>query len=380
MKELAASIDTALILMGIFGVVFAIAGVITTPFLLRVVLNTPEKLLPYSITYFRIYCIGLVFQFIYNGIAFVLRGMGDSRATLYFLIISTVLNVVLTTVFVIVFRWSVAGSAIATVIAQVVCAGISYAYLRKRFRLERNSRHFDGSICRHILRLGIPSAIQQTILSLGGSAMQRLVNGFGESAIAAYAAALRINMLMSVPIFGFQAGLASFTGQNIGAGRVDRVKRGLRGTLIMGLSLSVALCLVTYFFAPGFVRMFALDGDALLLGIKQVRFFSYVFCVFTSYCIVGGVLQGSGDVILQTVATMSALTIRVALGYIGVAVGFFGYNAAWVTNPIGWVAAMAITFTRYFSGKWKTKAVATRSPGDEEGSPAPAVVCAEQEV
>jgi putative MATE family efflux protein len=379
MNELSASIDTALILMGIFGVCFAVIGFVTTPFLLRVLLNTPAKILPYSILYFRIYCIGLVFQFIYNGIAFILRGMGDSKATLYFLLISSFLNAILAVVFVIVFHWGVAGTAIATVIAQVVCAGVSYAYLRRRFRYEADSKHFDSKICRHILRIGIPSAIQQTILSLGGSAMQRLVNGFGESAIAAYAAALRINMLMSVPIFGFQAGLANFTGQNIGAGRYDRVKRGLRVTLIMSLSLSVILCLVTYFFAPAVVKMFALDGEALALGIRQVRFFALVFCTFTTYCVVGGVLQGSGDVVFQTVATMSALTIRVALGYIGVAVGFFGYNAAWVTNPVGWVAALVIILLRYFSGKWRTKVVATRSPEEAGGAEAPVQVCAEVE-
>ena len=379
MKELAASIDTALILMGIFGVCFAVIGFVTTPFLLRVLLNTPASILPYSIVYFRIYCIGLVFQFIYNGIAFVLRGMGDSKATLYFLLISTVLNGVLSVLFVIGFGWGVAGTGIATVIAQIVCAGVSYFYLRRRFRFEAGSKHFDGAICRHILRLGIPSAIQQTILSLGGSAMQRLVNGFGESAISAYTASLRITMLMSVPIFGFQAGLASFTGQNIGAGRSDRVRNGLRVTLIMALSVSVLASLATYIFAPDFIKMFALDGEALALGVRQMRFFALVFCGFTSYCIVGGVLQGSGDVVVQTFATMSALIIRVALGYIGVAVGFFGYNAAWVTNPIGWVAAMAIIFTRYFTGKWKTKAIATRSPETDGEAEASVKLCVDTE-
>jgi putative MATE family efflux protein len=357
MNELSAAIDTALILLGIFGVCFAAIGFIATPFLLRVVLDVPERILPYSILYFRIYCIGLIFQFIYNGIAFALRGMGDSKATLYFLIISSVLNGILAVLFVIAFHWGVAGTAIATVIAQTVCAGVSYVYLRKRFKFEETGRHFDWKICRHILRFGIPSAIQQTIVSFGGAAMQRLVNGFGEAAIAAYAGALRINMLMSVPIFGFQAGLASFTGQNIGAGRIDRVRRGMRDTLIMALSLSVILCALTYFFAPSVVTMFALTGDALTLCAEQIRFFAIVFCMFTYYGIIGAVLQGSGDVVIQSVATLSALAIRVAVGYIGVHVGWFGYEAAWVTNPMGWVAAIAITTIRYASGRWKNKAI-----------------------
>ncbi|SHI11222.1 putative efflux protein, MATE family [Sporobacter termitidis DSM 10068] len=375
MKELSAAVDTSLILMSIFGICFAVVGYITTPFLLRVVLDTPENILPYSILYFRIYCIGLVFQFIYNGIAFVLRGMGDSKATLYFLLISTVLNALLAVLFVIAFHWGVAGTAVATVIAQVVCAGVSYIYLKKRFKFEGSGRHFDSKMCRHILRFGIPSAIQQTIVSLGGTAMQRLVNGFGEAAIAAYAASLRINMLMSVPIFGFQAGLASFTGQNIGAGRIDRVKRGFHATLVMGLILSVILCALTYFFAPGVVKAFALTGDALALGVEQTQFFAIVFCAFSYYAIIGGVLQGAGDVVLQSVATLSALIIRVVLGYVGVHFGFMGYEAAWITNPMGWVASIAITTIRYASGKWKTKAVA--SLGSDAGDAAALKACAE---
>jgi putative MATE family efflux protein len=366
MKELSAAVNTAVILMAAVGVLFALIGVIATPFLLRVLLNTPESILPYSVLFFRIYCIGLVFQFVYNGISFILRGMGDSKATLYFLIISSILNAGLAVLFVIAFQWGVAGTAIATVIAQGVCVTVSYLYLRKRFKFEADEKRFDPVICKHILRFGIPSAIQQTILSLGGSAMQRLVNGFNDdAAIAAYGASLRTNMLMSVPIFGFQAGLASFTGQNIGAGRFDRVKRGFRATLVMAMVLSILACLASYLFAPEFVRLFGLSDDAMAYGVEQVRFFAMVFCAFTYYMIVGGVLQGAGDVTVQSIATLSALVIRVALGYIGVAVGFFGYNAAWVTNPIGWIAAIVITTLRYASGKWKTKALV--SAGAESG-------------
>lgn len=356
-RELSAAIDTAIILMGIFGLVLTAAGYLLTPFLLKTVLATPDRILPYALLYFRIYCFGLFFQFVYNGIAFVLRGMGDSKATLYFLIISTVLNGLLALLFVMVFHWGVAGTAIATVIAQIVCAGTSYAYLKKRYKFESNGRHFDIGMCRQILKFGIPSAIQQTIVSLGNTALQRLVNGFGETCIAAYAAGNRINMLMFVPIVGFQSGLASFTGQNIGAGKLDRVRRGFRATLIMAMAVSITVCALIYIFAPSVVAMFNLQGEALALGIKQIRFFALVFCAFTYYMILGGVLQGSGDVVVQSVATMSALVIRVVTAYLAVHIGLLGYNAAWVTNPIGWIAAILITTIRYASGRWKEKAV-----------------------
>jgi putative MATE family efflux protein len=374
-QDLSAAIDTSIILMGAVGLVLTAVGYILTPFLLKSVLATPDRIMPYAVLYFRIYCFGLFFQFIYNGTAYALRGMGDSKATLYFLIISTVLNGLLAVLFVIVFHWGVAGTAIATVIAQVVCAVVSYIYLKKRYKFENSGRHFDFKMCRHILRMGIPSAIQQTIVSLGNTALQRLVNGFGETCIAAYAAGNRINMLMFVPIVGFQNGLASFTGQNIGAGKLDRVKKGFRVTLLMAMGVSVAVCAVVYIFAPAVVTMFGLQQDSLALGVEQVRFFTLVFCAFTYYMILGGVLQGSGDVVVQSIATLSALLIRVVSAYVFVHIGLLGYNAAWVTNPIGWVAAILITTIRYLSGRWKEKAVVRQEPAADSSGAAP--VCAE---
>jgi putative MATE family efflux protein len=283
--------------------------------------------------------------------------MGDSKATLYFLIITTVLNVILDLVFVVLFHWGVAGTAVATVISQLVCVSLSILYLRKRYKFESTGVVFDPSLCKKILKLGVPTAIQQTIVSLGNTALQRLVNGFSETSIAAYAAGNRINMLMFVPIFGFQSGLATFTGQNIGAGKLDRVRRGFRVTLVMAMAVSIAACVILYAFAPTVVKMFSLQGEALQYGVEQVRFFALVFCAFTYYMILGAVLQGAGDVVLQSAATLSALLIRVITAYIAVSIGLLSYNAAWVTNPIGWIAAILITTIRYKSGKWKQKVI-----------------------
>jgi putative MATE family efflux protein len=363
--ELSAAINTTIILMSAFGIFMSAAGFIITPFLLKTILAVPDTILPYAVTYFRIYCLGLAFQFVYNGIAYALRGMGDSKASLYFLLITTVLNTLLDLLFVLAFHWGVAGTAVATVLSQIVCAGISYIYLRKRYTFENTGKYFDAGICRQILRLGIPSAVQQTIVALGNTALQRLVNSFGDACIAAYAAGSRINMLMFVPIIGFQSGLSSFTGQNIGAGKLDRVKRGFHATLLMAMGVSIAACVFIYIFAPSVLAMFNLQGESLALGVEQVRFFALVFCAFTYYMILGGVLQGSGDVIIQSVATLSALLLRVVTAYIAVHIGLLGYNAAWVTNPIGWAAAILITTLRYLSGRWKNKAL-VRPAGSPE--------------
>ncbi len=374
-KELNAAIDTSIILMGAVGLVISIMGVVTTPFLLKVVLNTPDEILPYGILYFRIYSIGLVFQFIYNGIAFVLRGMGDSKASLFFLLITSVLNALLAVLFVIVFHWGVAGTAIATVIAQAVCAAISYIYLKKRFAYENDGKHFDKTACRHILRFGIPSVIQQLIMSIGSGAMQRLVNGFGEASISAFTAASRINMLLFSPIFGFQAGLATFTGQNIGAGRLARVKRGFCATMLMTIGLTVVVIFTLFIFAPTFIKMFGLEGEALKRGVEMLRFYSYFFVAFSFQMVISGVLQGAGDIAIQSVATLSSLVIRISVGYLGVQFGILGYNAIWVSDVISWSALITIVVIRYLSGKWKTKSIISL-PQEED---APASICADSE-
>ncbi|MDR1217064.1 MAG: MATE family efflux transporter, partial [Oscillospiraceae bacterium] len=240
--ELAVAVDTSLVLLTLLGAVVSVIGYAVSPLLLDTVLAVPDTIRGHALTYIRIYCLGLVFQFVYNCISFILRGVGDSKATLIFLLITACLNVVLDLAFVIVFHWDVAGVAWATLISQAVCMVISYIYLRRRFPFVAGGRHFDGKLCRTILKIGVPTAVQQSIVSFGNIAMQRLVNGFGEDSIAAFSAGVRINNFMFVPISGFQSGLANFTGQNIGADRLDRVKKGYRVTLFMAVSVTLVVC------------------------------------------------------------------------------------------------------------------------------------------
>jgi Na+-driven multidrug efflux pump len=188
--------------------------------------------------------------------------------------------------------------------------------------------------------------------------------------MAAFSAGIRINNFMFVPINGFQSGLANFTGQNIGADRLDRVKRGYRATLLMTVSVSLVVCALLFIFAKQTVSFFGLTGRPLELGVEQVRFVAPCFIIFAVYMTLGGVLQGAGDTVLQSIATLTALAVRVVVGYVGVALGFLGYSAAWMTLPIGWAFALVITNVRYFTGGWKKKAVVKPTPdggGGETG-------------
>jgi len=377
-EKLIVAIDTSIILLAGVGVAIMIIGWFITPWLLGTVLGIESDTDVYSLalTYLRIYCIGLPFQFVYNSIAACLRGVGDSFSILIFLLISSFINVGLDMWFVISFDWGVMGAAVATVISQVICVCVSYYYLRRKFPLVKGGRHFDKGLCKTVVKIGLPTALQQCVVSAGNVAMMRLVNYFSpqipgttlkETAVSdAFTAANRIDMFAFVPVMGFQNALASFSGQNLAANKQDRVKKGLYNTVGLGLGVMVVILVLMYVLASPLVSLFGLEGRALEIGIEQVRYYAKVYWIFAAYMIFAGVLQGAGDTILQSAATLSALTIRVVLAYVGVFVfSWFGYEATWSTLAYGWVVAFLITVIRYYTGGWKKKVVVHRKPQQE---------------
>ena len=359
--ELPVCIDTSMILLGLVGLMLTVLSLLFAPVLLRTVLGVPNNIIPFALTYFRIYALGFFFQFIYNAVAAVLRSLGDSKAVLMFLVVASVLNTVLDLIFVVVFHWSVAGAAIATIIAQAACASVAYVYMRKRFPYIKSGKHWNRGISITMTKLGLPVALTQCLVAIGQGSLQRLVNGFDDTVpgvIAAYGAGMRLDAFVYAPTQGFQSGIASFMGQNIGAGKLDRVKRGLLVTHVMSLSITIVMCVFLYAFAGPIVALFGLTGGALLIGIEQVRFLSMFFWSFSFFATFSGMLQGAGDTIIVSVMSLSSLAIRIVTAYASVSFGLLGYNAAWVTFPIGWSLAAIIAATRYLTGGWKKKAVA----------------------
>lgn len=364
-KDLPLVVDTALILSGLAGIIVSVLGIAFARFLLGTVLNVPDDLLDNAATYFQIYCMAMLFTFLYNAIAAILRGLGDSKATLYFLLISTILNVILDLLFVAVFHWGVMGAAVATSIAQTICATVSYIYLRRHIKMNEG-KHFDKEASIVILRLGIPAAIQQSIVSFGHMAMQRLINGFGQASIAAYTAGNRIDNFMFAPIMCVSTAMSNFTGQNMGAGKLDRIKRGLRFTILASLTIAIVISVLLNIFATPVISLFSLSGESLARGVQQVKFVTLFFWGFSIYMAITGLLQGSGDVVAQSIISFSTIGTRVVLGYIGVALNILGYEAAWVTMPIGWIVALVLAILRYSRGKWKQKAVAGSLANSEQ--------------
>lgn len=369
MEDLRRAAATSLILMGAIGLFLSVVGGGVSRWLMGAVLQVPDHLLADASAYFSIYCFGLVFQFVYNGVAALLRSIGDSKATLYFLAISAVANILLDLLFVIAFDWGVVGVGIATLIAQALSAVTSLVYMGAKhalFRFDRREFRFHRDMGAVALRLGVPATLQQCVVSFGNIAVQRLVNFFGQTVMAAFTSGVRLNQFIMIPIFGFNVGISTFTGQNVGAGRLDRVAVARRQTLCMTALVCLFLSVGSYLLAAPLVGLFGLEGASLELGVRCLRDTAPFFVIFALQQASLGLLQGAGDVRFTAVTTLVNLIVRVAASYalaLGTALTFRGL---WLGMPFGWTVALTFALVRYYSGAWKTKSLVHRPPPSGE--------------
>jgi len=361
MDELKNAVSTALILLNSIGAVLSVVGFVSARWLFTGLLRvTSSEILELAVDYFSIYALGIVLQFAYNTIAAMLRAVGDSRATLIFLGISGVVNLILDLIFVINFKWGVTGAAIATVISQAASMVVSAIYMFAKypmFRFKKGEFVFDAEKCRLCLKLGIPTTLQQCVVSFGNVLIQRLVNSFGQVTMAAFTVGNRIENYVFIPIMGFSIGVSNFTGQNMGAGRIDRIKRGWRSAVTMSFCVCVILTGLSYIFAEPMSALFGVEGETLAQSVEYVRFVCFFFLIFSIYMQTTGLLQGSGDVIYSTLCTFSSLIIRVATSYTMAYVFDMGYSSAWKAVPVGWSVSVILVLARYFRGTWQTKGI-----------------------
>lgn len=364
-EDMRRSTTTAILFVLALGLLMSIIGVVFAHPILKHFLGVPEEngVLDMAVTYFQFYAIGLFFQFGYNIFASILRSIGDSRATLYFLLVSSVLNIGLDILFVAAFNWGVGGAAIATSISQLGSCVAGFLYMTKKyemFRFKLSEFRFHGDKCRLILNVGIPAALQQCVVSCGHILVQRLINSYGGDMIAALTASQRIEQYILVPILSFQSGMSMYTGQNIGAGEVGRVKSGLRQTMVLSFLTCLVLSSLTMIFTPKLVSIFGVTGQAYAYGCEYLRSIAPCFLIFSVYMIVLGMLQGSGDVRVAMVCTFIALGVRVAASYGLALLTPMSYRALWWAMAIGWGVAAVVAFARYFSGRWQSKSLVQR--------------------
>lgn len=282
---------------------------------------------------------------------------GKSRIPLYFLIFSSIFNVILDIIMVTKMDMGVAGVAWATLIAQGISAVLSFGVLLKNLKgLEGKQKTlFDKMELAEMTRIAIPSILQQSTVSIGMMLVQSVVNGFGSEALAGFSAAMRIESICVVPMSAIGNAVSSFTAQNIGAERKDRVVMGLHAASKMVIVCSVVICFFLEVFSHSMIMLFlGNEGTqiALFTGIGYLTFMGWFFCFIGFKMAVDGLLRGAGDMKMFTVANLVNLGIRVIIAV--TCAPRFGIAMVWYAVPVGWFANWVISYAEYRTGKWKT--------------------------
>ncbi len=352
------AIDTATIFLFFGSILLSVLGLLFID-QVWVLLDLPDNLIEGATVYFNVYAIGLVFMFGYNGIGAVLRGLGDSKTPLYFLVLATILNIGLDLLFVLVFNWGIAGVAIATVVSQAVAFGLCVVYLNRYHKLIRVSHKglvFDREIFWKSVKIGLPPGIQHTAVATGMLALLKIVNNFGTITLAGYSIAGRIDSFAALPAMSFSAALSVFVGQNIGAKRPERIKQGFRSTLLMTTVYSVTISLIAWFFGRELMGLFTSDRQVIEVGYEYLVIVSSFYIFFSAMFANHGLLRGAGDTLIPMFITILALWLmRIPISYfLSQKMGTVGI---WWGIPIAWVFSWFITHLYYLSGKWRGKAV-----------------------
>ena len=353
-KEMKTAAYTGFISVAVLGVVLTVVGTVLCEPILRM-LGTPENIMEDTALYLAIYIWGLLFLFIYNISSGVFTSLGDSKTPLWFLIASSVGNIVLDAVFVIVFHWGVGGVAWATFLAQGVASACAFwAVLRRLKSVETKEKPalFSGAMLRRISIVAIPSILQQSFVSIGNLCIQGLVNGFGSSAIAGYSAGVKLNTFAITSLTALSNSGSSFTGQNIGAGKMERVRSGFKAGLVMSLAVALVFMGAYVFRGENLLLLFmnSTSAEAIEIGKKFLLIVSLCYLFLALKLAADGVLRGAGAMVYFMITTFLDLILRVVLAFI--LVHLFGITGIWLSWPFGWVISSTLSLAFYLLGVW----------------------------
>ncbi len=337
------------------GIIMTIIGLLLSAPALKL-LKTDAGIMADSVLYLNIYCVGLVFLMLYNICNGVFTALGDSLTPLALLIFSSLLNINLDLIFVITFHWGVGGAAWATLIAQGLSSVISMILLVIRLRKIESGPmpvRFSVNALGHILKIGVPSILQSSFVSVGNLFIQARVNSFGVDVIAGYGAAIKLNTFAVTCFTTVSNAVSSFTAQNMGAKHVERVEQGLKAGIRMMIVIALPFTILLTVFGRPMMGLFTKVSDAAIVEIgRRMLLIIAPFYVFVGTKIVtDGILRGSGAIYAFTTSTFVDLILRVVLCYIFSI--FWDETGIWMAWPVGWIISTGVSFAFYKMGRWK---------------------------
>lgn len=334
-----------------------VGGMLTTEPLLRL-LQTSEVLLPAAAAYLFVIYAGSAATMLYNFSAAVLRALGNSVVPLVFLIVSSVLNVFLDVVFVAWIPMGTAGAAFATVLAQMISGVLCMWYAFKILPFLKASRKEwkpDVYLVGQVLRYGIPTGLQMSIISVSDMTLQAVINTYGTAMIVAYGVCMKVEGLGFQLADAIGSALGTFAGQNVGAGDFARVRKGVRSAYLMNLVCYGIFCPLVFIFAEQIMGAFTRTPEAVRFGIEYMRIFTMFFIAGGILVVYHNILRASGDVAVTVLMGVSEVVTRIGCAFLFP--GLFGYRGLWFVSPITWVCAALVGAVRYYSGVWEKKAL-----------------------
>ena len=348
------AIHTAITAGLVAGIFLSVVGVIFTPTILQW-MGTPEDVLPESITYFRYYFVGAVFIVLYNVFVGILHAVGDSRHPLYYLICSTIINMILDMLFVAVLGFGVGAAALATTLSQGISALLCFIHLLRidaPYRVSIRKLRIHKKSLVDIVRYGLPSGVQNSVISLANVVVQANINSFGKAAMAGCGSYSKLEGFAFLPVTCFTQALSTFVGQNLGAGRYDRVKKGVGFGIACSCTIAELVGIILYLFAPHLIGMFTDSPESIHYGTIHMRTISLFYCLLAfSHCI-ASIMRGAGKATVP-MFTMLAIWCVFRVAYVSVAVKLVNQltTVSWA-YPITWSLSGIVVLIYFLKADW----------------------------
>ena len=358
-KKVSDTVHTAIALSVAGGLVLTAAGLLLSDTLLRL-MGTPEEVMAYATAYLKIYFVGMVPSLIYNIGSGILRAVGDSRRPLLFLIVAAMTNIVLDVVFVLGFEMGTAGAALATILSQAVSAVLVILTLCRSghaYRLHIRRIRFHGRLLKDIVKIGLPAGLQSVMYSLSNVIIQTSVNGFGTDTIAAWTAYGKLDGLFWMTVSAFGVAITTFSGQNFGARKYERMRQSVK--VCLGMAFGATLCLsgILLLLGEHLYRLFATDEAVIALGMDILHMLVPCYTLYLCIEILSGAVRGTGDALIPTLITLCGVCLLRVVWLLGVAPQLGTLWAVLASYPITWVITSALFVIYYLRGSWLRRAM-----------------------
>ncbi len=349
------SVHTTLLMTVGLGIIFTFVGIFMTPFMLNL-MSTPEDVFDGAALYLKIYFGGVMGLMLYNMASGILRAVGDSKRPLYFLILSSLLNVVLDLAFVLLFKMGIAGVAIATIIAQFISAFLLLVVLARSdedYKLVLRDLKIDPEILKKVIRIGLPAGLQMAVTSFSNVFVQSYINRFGSACMAGWTSYSKIDQFVLLPMQSLSLSATTFVGQNLGAGNLARAKKGTRVSLVLSVAITALLTVLLIAFSSQLLMLFNQDPEVLKYGNIFIRYLGPFYVICCANQIFAGSLRGAGDATgPMIIMLLSFVVFRQIYLFIGTmfidSIIFVGLG-----YPVGWVVCSIGMAFHYFRGRWE---------------------------